>query len=377
MSSAPTVGVVGGGQLARMMQQAAIPLDVTLRVLAARPDDSAAQVCPDVVVGSPDTGLSELAAGCDVVTFDHELVDPAALAASAAAGGTLRPSAAAQAYAQDKAYQREAFAAAGLPIPSYGVADTVDEATGLAERLGWPMVVKTPRGGYDGRGVVVVEGAAELAATWPALGGGPLLCEAHVPLVAELAVLVARRPGGQAVAYPVVGTEQRDGILVELHVPAAVSETVARRAEAAALAVADVVDHAGILAVELFFDGTQVLVNEVATRPHNSGHWTIEGATTSQFANHLRGVLDWPLGTTTMTAPAAVTVNLLGPEDGTDPAARLPAALEVSDVAVHLYGKAARAGRKLGHVTALAGSVEKAAADARRAAAVLTEGRDS
>lgn len=369
----PRVGIVGGGQLARMLAPAAVPLGVELILLAERRDDSAAQVIPQTSIGAPDLeALRSLARGCDVVTFDHELVNPTALSTLEAEGVPLAPRPGSLRMAQDKAHQRATLAAAGLPTPAHRRAATLDEARAAADELGWPVVVKAPEGGYDGRGVAIADDAADLPRAWQAVGSPMVLLEERVSLAAEIAVLVVRRPNGEEAVYPVVETVQEDGICTELVVPARVPAEVVDEARRVATAVAARVGAEGVCAVELFWTGQQVLVNEVATRPHNSGHWTIDGAVTSQFANHLRGVLDWPLGLTHPVAPAVATVNILGPADGSDPRARVPEALAVPGVAVHLYGKAARPGRKLGHVTTLGDDTEEALGRARAAAARLT-----
>ncbi len=369
----PRVGVVGAGQLARMMLPEAIALDVGLALLAADPSDAAAQRCPDVTVGGD---LVTFAADCDALTFDHELVDPAALGQAVEAGAVLRPSPRALRFAQDKIHQRTQFAAHGLPVPEHAVAEHADGVRAAGEALGWPLVLKAPLGGYDGRGVVTVDGPDAATTALEALGGPPVLAERTVALDAELAVLVARRPGGETVRYPPTLTVQVDGICTELLAPAGLPAAVLDEATAVADRVGAVVDAVGILAVELFVEHGRVLVNEVATRPHNSGHWTIDGAATSQFANHLRGVLDWPLGATTMTVGAAATVNILGPADGHDPRRARAATLAVPGVAVHWYGKGARPGRKLGHVTAVGDDPSETRARAQRAAAILTEEAD-
>lgn len=365
----PRVGVIGAGQLARMLLPPAIDLDVGLAVLAASAEDGAAQVAADVTVGAD---LATFAAGCDVVTFDHELVDPDVLAAAVDAGARFEPSPAALRYAQDKAYQRHAFSRHGLPVPEHDVAADVDAARQAGETLGFPLVVKAPRGGYDGRGVALAADVDALAEAVAAVGGGPVLCERQVELTAELAVLVVTSPSGDRVVYPPVFTVQEDGICTELLCPAPLPPAVLTQAAEVARAVADVVGATGVLAIELFVEGEQVLINEVATRPHNSGHWTIEGAHTSQFANHLRAVLDWPLGSPELACGAVATVNVLGPADGSDPRTRRAAALAIPATAVHLYGKHARAGRKLGHVTARAADLPEARRRAHTAADLLT-----
>ena len=364
--------MVGAGQLARMTHQAAIALDLDLRLLAARPDDGAAQVSPRVEIGDPGSGpdLARFAAICDVVTFDHELVDLDALARLEAAGTTARPSAAALAHATDKAHQRRRLAAAGLPLPRHVVVTDTDGLARVGDDLGWPLVIKSARGGYDGRGVWMVAGpdaAAEVVAQLAA-GGTEAVVEERIDLRTELAVVVVTRPGGDRVVYPAVETVQVDGICREVLAPAPLDPAVLDEADAVAREVADVVGAVGVLAVELFWDGRRVLVNEVATRPHNSGHWSIEGAVTSQFANHLRAVADLPLGDPAMVAPVAVCANVLGAADGRDPLAGLAAALAVRGASVHLYGKDARPGRKVGHVTVIGDDLPSAR---RRAAAAV------
>lgn len=371
----PTVGVVGAGQLARMCYQAAIGLDVDLRVLAARPDDAAAAVLPDPHIGDADDpeALRRFAAPCDVLTLDHELVDTATLAALAAAGTTVHPGPDALRFAQDKAHQRRTFTDAGLPVPAFTITADLAVAEGFADAHGWPVVCKRPRGGYDGRGVWTAADPTALAEVWgeAAVAGAELLVERAVAIEREVAVLVARGPDGRHTAAPVVETVQRDGMLRELVVPARVPGDVRRDAVELAVAVVDLVDVVGVCAVELFWDGSDLHINEIATRPHNSGHWTIDGATTSQFENHIRAVLGLPLGTMDATAPAVCSVNVVGDATGSWPQTRLADALAVPDVHVHLYGKTPRPERKLGHVTATAGDLATARDRAHAAAAAL------
>jgi 5-(carboxyamino)imidazole ribonucleotide synthase len=375
--SHPTVGIVGAGQLARMAQQAAIPLGIELRVLADAADDSAAQVMPGVDVGDFRSleDLRRFAKTVDVLTFDHELPDPAHLAALNDDGVVLRPAAATKLFAQDKLHQRTVLGAMGFPVPPFVRVGDVAAVERFAAEHGWPVVLKAPRGGYDGRGVYFVADAEQARAAFGDGGsrGGELLAEAMVPLEREVAVLVARRPSGQTVVWPLIQTVQVDGILRELDVPAAGDAGRAEQARDLGLRIAAAIELVGVMAVELFDTGDEFVVNELACRPHNSGHWTIEGSTTSQFANHLRAVLDWPLGTADALAPAVVTVNVLGRADGFDPAEGMAQALAVPGAAVHLYGKSARPGRKLGHVTALGDDAEQVRARARTAAAALGE----
>jgi 5-(carboxyamino)imidazole ribonucleotide synthase len=372
--SRPVVGMVGGGQLARMTAQAAISLDVRLRVLSESADASAAQVAGEVVVGDHndlDT-LRAFAAGCDVLTFDHEHVPTAHLATLEAEGVAVRPGSEALVHAQDKIAMRERLSGAGIPCPAWALVGTEAELAEFGAATGWPVVVTTPRGGYDGRGVRVVGSAAE-AADW--LARGPLLAEARVPFTRELAVQVARSPHGQAAVYPVVETVQRAGICREVIAPASIGDEHALAAQRAALAIAAELKVVGMLAVEMFDTEAGVLVNELAMRPHNSGHWTIEGATTSQFEQHLRAVLDLPLGEVGMTAPHAVMANVLGSDDPE----RFPdlyggylhCLAHDPGLHIHNYGKTVVPGRKVGHVTVTGADPDDLLERAQHAAAFL------
>ena len=378
----PVVGMVGAGQLARMTQQAAIALGQSLRVLAAAPDDPAARVCADVVPGAPDdlAALRRLADGADAVTFDHEGVPLPLLRALVAGGARVHPGPDALLHAQDKLVMRHALAGlAGAPDHAE-VADHAD-VEGLAARTGWPVVLKAVRGGYDGRGVWLLDGPAPELVTQLLASGTPLMVEQAVAMRRELAVQVARSPYGQAAAWPVVETVQRDGQCVEVLAPAPdLDPATAAAAQQLALRIADHLGVTGLLAVELFdTDGTAggLVVNELAMRPHNSGHWTIEGSRTSQFEQHLRAVLDYPLGATEPTAPVAVMANVLGaaspPSMSLDE--RLHHALaRFPDVKVHLYGKTHRPARKVGHVTALGSRLDEVRARAMLAAEWLSMG---
>jgi 5-(carboxyamino)imidazole ribonucleotide synthase len=357
----PVVGMVGAGQLARMTQQAAIALGLSLRVLAESASDGAALVIPDVEVGEAGDwdALERFAKSCDVVTFDHEHVPNDLVARLAASGVAVRPGAEALQYAQDKRLMRHKLADLGLPVPKWS-----DDPAALPR----PYVVKAVRGGYDGRGV------------WFVKDGDPLpevdfIVEERVSIVHELAIQVARTPSGKTRCWPVVETVQRDGICIEVVAPAPrLSTSLAAEAERIAITIANELGVVGVLAVELFEAPSGLVINELAMRPHNSGHWSIEGATTDQFEQHLRAVLDWPLGDTRPRARVSVMVNLLG-GPATDLAASLPAAMAASPSAsIHLYGKSERLGRKLGHVTVLGDDLVEARDHARRAVAILQGG---
>jgi 5-(carboxyamino)imidazole ribonucleotide synthase len=369
----PVVGMVGGGQLARMTHQAAIALGQGLRVLAQRPDDGAALVTADVQIGEHTdlAALRTFAKGCDVVTFDHEHVPSEHIRALEAEGVRLYPSADALRYAQDKRQMREKLSALGAPVPRWR---SVASAAHL-DAFGYPAVLKAARGGYDGRGVWMLDGPGDAADVLAS--GTELIVEERVPLRRELAVQVARSPFGQVAVFPVVETVQRDGICVEVIAPApGLPDAVAEEAQRLAIALAAGLDVVGMLAVELFETASGPTVNELAMRPHNSGHWTIEGARTSQFEQHLRAVLDYPLGETSMTEPVVVMANVLGgPAGGMSIDERLHHLFADDPGArVHLYGKQTRPGRKIGHVTVLGDELSSVRARAARAAAWLREG---
>ena len=310
----PVVAMVGGGQLSRMTHQAAIALGQSLRVLAADPAESAALVAADVGIGDH----RDLAALRQAGRRGHRRhLRPRARADRAPARpGAGRPPGraagpAALVHAQDKLVLRRALAEAGEPQPAWAEASTVHAVTAFADDVGWPVVLKTPRGGYDGKGVFVVDGPDEVAALLEE--HGTLLVEERVAMVRELSAQVARSPFGQVAVWPVVETVQRDGVCAEVLAPRPGSaDDLATEAQELAVRIADRLGVVGMLAVELFETAEGVLVNELAMRPHNSGHWTIEGSRTSQFEQHLRAVLDYPLGDTAMTAPVVVMANVLG-----------------------------------------------------------------
>jgi 5-(carboxyamino)imidazole ribonucleotide synthase len=353
---------VGAGQLARMAGEAASALGLSMAVLAERPDDAACAVAAEVVLGSPlvEADLRALAARCDVITFDHEQVDLAVVQSLEADGVVVRPGVATLEVAVDKACMRRVLGAHGIAMPAHVVVRldesgppdrAVAEVGVFAEQHGWPVVLKAVRGGYDGKGVWPVDDRAGVAEVVAHLSGA-VLVEEMVPLQAELAVMVARRPSGQVVAWPAVETAQVGGVCREVLVPGRLPPEVMADAAALGQRVAEIVGAVGVLAVELFWstDG-RLLVNEIAARPHNSGHWTMEGAITSQFENHMRAVLDLPLGDPVRQHAQVASVNIFGGERGEDPVDLLPRGLAVDGAHIHLYGKEGRPGRKLGHVT--------------------------
>jgi 5-(carboxyamino)imidazole ribonucleotide synthase len=371
-----TIGIIGAGQLARMLIEAATPLDIEIALLAASPSDGAARIWPDVAIGSPDDAetVAAFARACDVVTFDHELVPEPVLSRLEADGIDLAPSADTMRIAQNKQRQREIFAAAGLPQPVHRICPSVDDAANAARDIGFPVILKAAQGGYDGRGVWRIEDAASLAEVARELAGREIamVVEECVTIDRELAILIARDRRGDSAIYPLVETVQTDGICRQINLDCDIDHDLSTAATRIAIEIAEQVGLVGILAVELFESGGRLLINEIATRPHNSGHYSIEAITTSQFEQHLRAIADLPLGSTGRCADTAVTVNILGGSDGVDPRDRLAMALAVPGVRVHLYGKEARPGRKLGHVTALGDSVEECASRAWTAVEGLT-----
>ncbi|PVG83073.1 5-(carboxyamino)imidazole ribonucleotide synthase [Nocardioides gansuensis] len=370
---APTLAVIGGGQLARMMAQPAIALALPLRLLAEAEGVSAAQVIPDHEVGDYRDleTLRRVTKGCAVVTFDHEHVPTEHLHALEADGIAVRPGPDALVHAQDKAVMRARLAELGVPCPRNAVVASPADV----EEFGFPCVLKTTRGGYDGKGVWVVRGTEDTAEPFAVAAetGVGLLAEELVEFRRELSALVARSPSGQAAAYPVVASTQLGGICHEVVAPAPdLDPSLAGQAQEIALRIAGALDVTGILAVELFetTDG-RILVNELAMRPHNTGHWTQDGAVTSQFENHLRAVMDLPLGSPAPRARWTVMVNILG---GPTDAGRLydgyPHAMARDPhLRVHLYGKELRPGRKVGHVNAYGDDLDDCLERARHAAA--------
>jgi 5-(carboxyamino)imidazole ribonucleotide synthase len=364
------VGVIGGGQLARMMVPPAIELGIDIRVLAETDASSAAIAATAVGDYRDAETVLAFAAGVDVITFDHEHVPQEVLAALVDAGHAVHPGPDALAVAQDKIVMRERLGAIGAPVPDWASVHDAAELGGFLEAHGGSAVVKTPRGGYDGKGVRVVRGSAEADDWFAQAGAEGLLAEELVHFRRELAQLVARRPSGQIVAWPLVETVQRDGVCAEVFAPAPEAGDLPDDARQLAEHIAEQLGVTGVLAVELFetADG-RLLINELAMRPHNTGHWTIDGAVTSQFEQHLRAVLDLPLGDPTPIAPWSVMVNVLGGPAGATLPERYGAAFaDRPDVKFHSYGKQSRPGRKVGHVTATGTELDDTVARARAAA---------
>lgn len=366
------VGVVGGGQLARMMIPPAVALGVEIRVLAEQEGMSASLAATAVGDYRDAETVLRFARDVDVVTFDHEHVPQAVLRALVDAGVQVHPGPHALRFAQDKRAMRERMDELGVAQPAWAAVDSADDLQRFLSEHGHVAVVKTATGGYDGKGVRVVRAVADVE-DWlagAASGGPQLLVEELVSFRRELAQQVARRPSGELVPWPLVQTVQRDGICAEVVVPAPHAALVAPVADEMARTIAEGLDVTGALAVELFeTDDDRLLVNELAMRPHNSGHWSIDGSVTSQFEQHLRAVLDLPLGSTAMTQPAAVMVNVIGGPASGRMEDRYPHALAAQPSAkIHSYAKTARPGRKVGHVTVVGDELDEVAYEARAAA---------
>lgn len=375
----PRVGVIGGGQLARMMTPPAINLGLEIKVLAEATGSSAAIATTMVGDYNKLEIVREFARTVDVITFDHEHVPIAVLEALEAAGVNVQPPSKALAFAQNKLHMRQKLSALGLPMPAWAEIHDAASLDDFIAANGGVAILKTPIGGYDGKGVRVVRASVDAKDWLENLSsfGGSLLAEEKVDFVRELAQLSARTPSGDFKAWPLVETIQENGVCAVVLAPApdASDETMATTA-GIAKQVVEALGVTGVLAVELFEDRDgRIVINELAMRPHNSGHFSIEGSVTSQFEQHLRAVLDLPLGSTSARAAHSVMVNLLGVDDKNNFVQALDAALKAHpDAKVHTYGKAPRAGRKMGHVTVVADSAEHALAEARGAAAVLLRG---
>lgn len=374
------VGIIGGGQLARMLAVEAARLGLKV-VVMERSEDCPAATAARAMEGDWNDAeqLLQLAAEVDLVTLENEFVDAACLRRLEEAGHTVLPTSATMDLVQDKYTQKRTFAEAGLRVPEMMAAGSVEEVAEAAARFGYPVVLKARRNGYDGKGNATIESEEGVAHAWRQLGGGhgrALHVEAFCPFVKELAVMVTRGRTGEICSYPVVETVQRNHVCNIVRAPAVVEAGVARRASELARRAVEAVGGVGTFGVEMFLlaDG-EALINEIAPRVHNSGHFTIEACGCSQFENHLRAILGWPLGDPAMVAPAAVMVNLLGVAKGGGEALNLPKALSFPGARVHLYGKGASApGRKMGHVTALGKTLEQAEAAASGAANVIEFG---
>ncbi len=375
--SAPRIGVIGGGQLARMMQPAAVNLGIELSVLVQSPNESAAQVIPNVMLGSHHewSDVAKFASQCDVLTFDHEHVPLDFLVKLQESGIAVRPGPHALKFAQDKLEMRKKLSSIDIPCPTWQEIQSESDLQSFAQYVGYPLVLKTAKGGYDGKGVWVVDSELEAKNVFSEILtlGGKVLAEQLVSFTRELSAQVARSPHGQCVAYPIVQSTQTNGICHEVISPCPdLAEDRAIYAQEIALRIAKELDVVGMLAVELFDTGSEILVNELAMRPHNSGHWSMDGALTSQFENHLRAILDWPLGSPANTSKVTVMVNLLGKDVGNLHSAFRHVMARDPELKIHLYGKEIKPGRKIGHVNVSGDNIEDLLARAWHAADYIT-----
>lgn len=368
MDSFPTLGILGGGQLARMTAYAAFRLGMRVHIMESFSGSPAGSIAHKEVVGTPDDHdlLRAFAAECDVVTLESEFINEEHLHEIGRSGRILYPGAACVGKIQDKLVQKRTMEEAGIPVAQFREVDSMDDAAAFGDEFGYPFVLKSRRGGYDGYGNATIHSAGEIAAGWTEITHdelrNELYCEAFVRFAKELAVMVTRGRDGGVALYPVVETVQKNHICHTVTAPARVTQDIAGHAAECARRAVEAIDGVGIFGVELFLtDSGDILVNELAPRPHNSGHYTIEGCTTSQFENHIRAVMGWPLGSTALRAPGVAMVNILGREIASGAVASYDAVLRDPDVHLHIYGKRdSRAGRKMGHITLLADSVEEA-----------------
>ena len=373
--AAITLGIIGGGQLAKMTAQAAAQFGCEVVILERQAEFPAGCLATRTLIGDWDDpgSLLELAALVDVITLENEFVDAAALAVLEQRGHTLWPSSTTMHLIQDKFAQKQTLANAGLPVPGMRAAERIEDVAKIASEWGFPFLLKARRNAYDGKGNATLRSLSDIEVAWDKLGGhrgNPLFAEQFCPFTHELAVIITRGVNGEAVTYPVVETVQRNHVCQIVRAPAPVAPEIAGRAAELACRAVAAVAAVGSFGVEMFLmaDG-RIFVNELAPRVHNSGHYTIEACECSQFENHLRAVLGWPLGSPAMRAPAAVMVNLLANADGPGTPQGLAEAVRVPGAHVHIYGKASSGkGRKMGHVTALGATPEEALSVAQRAA---------
>lgn len=378
-SSRISIGILGGGQLALMLAEAARALDIDIRVLVRKSSDALPGLAKLAVEGDPNdpAAARAFARTVDIVTLENEFIDPAALEAIEWSGTPLFPTLDSIKLIQDKWHQKQALLHAGLPVTPCRAVTTPDDVESFAREHGWPVVLKRRHLGYDGKGNATVRGGDELPAAWSALYQAQgLYVEAYCPFERELATMVCRSTRGEAAVYPVVETVQENHICHIVRAPGEVSDALAGHARDLAVAAINSIGGIGTMGVELFLGRDhRILINELAPRVHNSGHYTIEACACSQFENHLRAVAGLPLGSVAMIKPAAVMVNLLGHGDGPGEPAGLDKARAIGGAHIHIYGKARSVrGRKMGHITALGNSIEEAGGIATAAAAALRFG---
>ena len=374
------IGIVGGGQLAKMTALSSLQLGCDVLVLERKSDGPAVNLASHSFVGDWDNpdDLIRLAEHSDVVTLENEFVDANSLSELEKAGHTLFPTAKSIGLVQDKYIQKETLKKAGLPLSPFKAIESREDIIEVAKEFGWPLVIKARRNGYDGKGNATVNDTSEIAAAWDKLDGDnrTLYAEAFCPFISELAIIITTSRNGEAVAYPLVESVQREHICHIVRAPAPISSEITEKATDIARRAVTAIGAIGSFGVEMFLteDG-KVIINELAPRVHNSGHYTIEACECSQFENHVRAVMGWPLGSTKMVRPAAVMVNLLGQDHGSGRPAGFNEALAMPGVHIHIYGKElSMPGRKMGHVTALGETLPEAEHIAQTAANILKFG---
>lgn len=372
-TSFPRIGIMGGGQLGRMMAIAAIPMGIDVRFISPTPAGPMNGLGEQIVDDwkSPEV-LAAFADGCDVVTVESEWAPAEYLLEVLPEGTALWPHPDTLKLIRDKGLQKKTLEEAGLPVPPFACCKTIDEAKEAASAFGYPVMLKRFLGSYDGYGNATVRAPEDIDDAWPKLADdNGLMVESWVPFVRELSVLIARRPNGEHVIYPVAYTEQKDHRCHAVEVPAQISESTAKLAREIGLKAVETVNGVGITAVELFeLENGDILVNEMAPRPHNTGHYSIEGSYASQFENHVRAVLDLPLGDPSLRTPCAVMINVLGHRDGVPATTGFTDALDIQGAAVHIYGKeGVRPKRKMGHVTTTGSDPKEVRVRAEQAAA--------
>ena len=377
IASGHRIGIVGGGQLAKMTALPAMELGCEIVILEKTENTPSSCLAADILYGDWDdpTNLLNLANKVDVVSLENEFVDANSLKAVEQAGHRLYPSASTIGLVQDKLIQKQALNDAGIAVAPFAVVSSREEINQQAEQLGWPLVLKTRRNGYDGKGNATLKSTADIEAAWTKLDGDnrELYVEGFCDFAGELAIMVTRGSNGEMVNYPVVESVQKDHICHTVRAPARIDAALANAAVELARKAVTTIDGVGTIGVEMFLK--QIILNEMAPRVHNSGHYTIEACECSQFENHVRAILGLPLGSTKMIAPAAVMINMLGEEQGTGYPVGIEQALAVKGAHIHVYGKTTtNIGRKMGHITALGTDINMAEDIANQAASCIRFG---
>jgi 5-(carboxyamino)imidazole ribonucleotide synthase len=371
-----TIGIVGGGQLGRMLTQAAQPLGFSVVVIDPGENSPATQVGATQIEADlyDKAALSKLADQSDYITVEIEHLDADALAELVKEGSVVNPAPSTIKLIQDKYLQKEFLRKAGLDVADFVKIDNYADAQKALKKFGGSMVLKTRHGAYDGRGNAVITNEIELKQAWELFKDTPLYAEELIPFTKELAVMVARSTKGEIAIYPVVETVQERNICLEVLAPAAVGKTTTAKAVKLATKTAELLEGAGVFGIEMFLTkGGKVLINEIAPRVHNSGHYTIEACVTSQFEQHIRAISGLPLGDTSLRAPAAVMINILGERNGDTFLTGLDKAEANPHTKVHIYGKSpTKIDRKMGHITSLGETVDEARQRARQARRSIT-----